>query len=102
MGVHVSYKGKDIGGVKINYSLRKIIFVANWLDCLKTLLGLGPTEVADVEGEGEIPYSNFRQKYLERVDAFYPIVETWACRSTKGTPREITMDLARWLFQKRQ
>lgn len=87
MSTSIAYQGKHLGNIRYD-SLRKSDFVANSLEELETLLGLKPTDIIDVE-EDPMQYSEFRKKYLDNVDAFYPTLEAWATRLTFGSTKQI-------------
>jgi len=88
MSTAIAYQNKHLGNIRFD-ELRKICFVANDLGCLEILLRLNPEDIVQVE-ETPVSYSEFRTKYLERIDGFYPSFESWLYKSEFGLTKQIS------------
>ena len=80
MSNHVSYQGKDLGEIKPDEH-HKLVFIADGLESLDTLLGLEPEDEIELEGKGRMPYEIFRDKHLKNIKAFYPTMDDFLLKN---------------------
>ncbi len=83
MSEWISYKGNALGRFRIDEHLRHV-FVAEDLDSLETLLGLGHSEEIEFESGAAMPYGDFRKSHLKKVSAFYSTIEQYLCKNNSA------------------
>jgi len=85
MGEGISYKGRHLGHVRFDDNgTYKLIFTAENLDSLATLLQIRPDEQVETEVRGQISYQEFRRDYLDKITGFYPTPEAWLLKNYKA------------------